>query len=54
MFCAVGDVVKNLSTFTASGGQRLELRYGETCRALWLRTTGLWRLWHGSDHSAMV
>ncbi|MEE1804002.1 MULTISPECIES: helix-turn-helix domain-containing protein [unclassified Streptomyces] len=41
MFCAVGDVVKNLSTFTASGGQRLELRYGETCRALWLRTTGL-------------
>ncbi|MFE2942820.1 helix-turn-helix domain-containing protein [Streptomyces sp. NPDC059255] len=41
MACAVGDMVTTLSTFTGSGGQRLQLRYGETCRALWLRTTGL-------------
>ncbi|MFC9426478.1 helix-turn-helix domain-containing protein [Streptomyces sp. NPDC056987] len=41
MSCAVGDMVTTLSTFTGSGGQRLQLRYGETCRALWLRTTGL-------------
>ncbi|MEV7865217.1 helix-turn-helix domain-containing protein [Streptomyces sp. NPDC088124] len=41
MNCAVGDMVTTLSTFTGSGGQRLQLRYGETCRALWLRTTGL-------------
>lgn len=26
---------------TASGGQRLEIRYGGPCRAVWARVTGL-------------
>ncbi|MER6015858.1 helix-turn-helix domain-containing protein [Streptomyces bluensis] len=41
VYCGIGDFVKTLATFRGSGGQRLELRYGERCQAVWLRTTGL-------------
>lgn len=41
MGCGTDGVMTTLGSFTASGGQRLQLRYGETCRTVWARATGL-------------
>ncbi|MEU9608682.1 DUF2690 domain-containing protein [Streptomyces sp. NPDC048057] len=41
MGCGADGVMTTLGSFTASGGQRLQLRYGETCRTVWARATGL-------------
>ncbi|MFE7566138.1 helix-turn-helix domain-containing protein [Streptomyces sp. NPDC057539] len=41
MGCGGEDVMTTLGSLTATGGQRLQLRYGETCRTVWVRATGL-------------
>ncbi|WP_405985058.1 helix-turn-helix domain-containing protein [Streptomyces sp. NBC_00872] len=41
MDCGGQGMVTTVDTFTATGGQRLELRYGEYCRAVWVRTSRL-------------
>ncbi|MDN3295817.1 helix-turn-helix domain-containing protein [Streptomyces ficellus] len=41
MGCGGSGMVRTLTRRIASGGQRLELRHAEVCRALWVRATGL-------------
>ncbi|MGW6745875.1 helix-turn-helix domain-containing protein [Streptomyces sp. NPDC055025] len=41
MDCGGQGMVTTVDTFTATGGQRLELRYGEYCRAVWVRASRL-------------
>ncbi|MFD7314539.1 MULTISPECIES: helix-turn-helix domain-containing protein [unclassified Streptomyces] len=41
MECGVEGAMTTLGSLTATGGQRLQLRYGETCRTVWVRATGL-------------
>ncbi|MFJ9208144.1 helix-turn-helix domain-containing protein [Streptomyces sp. NPDC102264] len=41
MQCGVEGAMTTLGSLTATGGQRLQLRYGETCRTVWVRATGL-------------
>ncbi|MCP9958859.1 helix-turn-helix domain-containing protein [Streptomyces sudanensis] len=41
MGCGGAKMIDTLSTHTTSGGQRLELRHADVCRALWVRATGL-------------
>ncbi|MGW2511065.1 DUF2690 domain-containing protein [Streptomyces scopuliridis] len=41
MGCGGDGAMTTLGSLTATGGQRLQLRYGETCRTVWVRATGL-------------
>ncbi|MGW4240402.1 helix-turn-helix domain-containing protein [Streptomyces sp. NPDC004749] len=41
MGCGGTGMVDTLRTFSAEDGQRLELRYGKACHAVWVRATGL-------------
>ncbi|MFF3751122.1 helix-turn-helix domain-containing protein [Streptomyces sp. NPDC002018] len=41
LHCGGQGMVATVHAFTARGGQRLELRYGEHCRAVWVRASRL-------------
>ncbi|MFD3675497.1 helix-turn-helix domain-containing protein [Streptomyces sp. NPDC058613] len=41
MACGGAGMVTNLRTDTGPGLRQLELRYGELCQAVWVRTSGL-------------